>query len=56
MRLILERLAPRIVPGGHLIIDDYRTKEDCRKAVDDYFRGRGGFKLVRKSRLHMIRN
>ncbi len=54
--LLLERLAPRLVPGGHLIIGDYRTKEECRKAVDDYFRGRRGFKLVRQSRLHVIRS
>ncbi len=56
MLLLLERLAPRLVPGGHLIIDDYKTKEECRRAVDDYFRGKSGFQLVRKSRLHVIRN
>lgn len=56
MRVLLERLAPRLVPGGQLIIDDYRTREECRQAVDDYFRGKGGFQLVRKSRLHVIRN
>ncbi len=56
MRILLERLAPQLVPGGHLIIDDYRTREECRKAVDDYFRGKRGFQLVRKGRLHVIRN
>lgn len=56
MRVLLERLAPRLVPAGQLVIDDYRTKEECRQAVDDYFRGKGGFRLVRKSRLHVIRN
>ena len=56
MRVLLERLVPRLVPGGHLIIDDYRTQEECRRAVDEYFRGRGGFQLVRKSRLHVIKN
>ena len=55
MRVLLERLAPRLVPGGHMIIDDYRTQEDCKKAVDDYFRGKGSFQLVRKSRLHVIK-
>ncbi len=52
MRVLLERLAPRLVSGGHLIVDDYKTKEDCKRAVDDYFRGKSGFQLVRKSRLH----
>lgn len=56
IRVLLERLAPRLVPGGHLIIDDYKTRQECRKAVEDYFRGKGGFHLVRKSRLHVIRN
>ena len=56
MRVLLERLAPRLVSGGQLIIDDYRTKEECRQAVDDYFRGKSGFQLVRKSRLHVIKN
>lgn len=55
MRIILERLAPRLVSGGQLIIDDYRNKEECRRAVDEYFAGRSGFQLVRKSRLHVIR-
>ncbi len=56
MRVLLERLVPRLVSKGHLIIDDYKTSEECHKAVDDYFRGRSGFQLVRKSRLHVIRN
>ena len=56
MSILLERLAPRLVPGGHLIIDDYKTKEECRRAVDSYFHGKSGFQFVRKSRLHVIRN
>jgi len=56
MRVLLERLSPRLVSGGHLIVDDYRTREECRQAVDDHFRGKGGFRLARKSRLHVIRN
>lgn len=56
MLVLLERSVSRLVSGGILIIDDYKTKEECRRAVDDYFRGKGGFQLVRKSRLHVIRN
>ena len=56
IRLLLERLVPRLVPGGRLIVDDYRTRDECKKAVDDYFRGKKGFQLVRYSRLHVIRN
>lgn len=56
MRVLLEALVPRLVRGGNLIIDDYKNKEECRKAVDDYFRGKEGFQFVRKSRLHVIKN
>ena len=56
MRILLVRLTPRLVPGGRLIIDDYRTREECRQAVDDYFRSKAGFQLVRKSRLHVIKS
>lgn len=56
MRLLLERVVPRLVSGGQIVIDDYRTREECRKAVDDYFRGKSGFQLVRKSRLHILKN
>ena len=55
MRIALEQLAPRLVSGGQLIIDDYKTREGCRKAVDEYFHGKGGFLLQRKSRLHVIK-
>jgi len=55
MRLLLERLVPRLVTGGQIIIDDYKTQEECRKAVDDYFRGKKGFRFERKSRLHVIK-
>ena len=55
MRVLLEHLAPRLVAGAHLIVDHYQNREECRHAVDDYFRGKGGFQLFRKSRLHVIR-
>lgn len=56
MRVLLERLAPRLVPGGHLMVDDYKTQKACQRAVNEYFHGKSGFRLVRKSRLHVIRN
>lgn len=55
MKILLERLAPRLVKGGQLVIDDYRNKEECRRAVDEYFLGKSGFRLERKSRLHAVR-
>ena len=55
-RLLLERLTPRLVSGGRIILDDYHFKEDCKRAVDDHFRCKSGFRLVRKNRLHAVRN
>lgn len=36
-KIELQRLYPRLVPGGVLIIDDYGHWQGCRKAVDEYF-------------------
>jgi O-methyltransferase len=37
-KVALQKLYPRIVPGGFLIVDDYGHWAGCKKAVDDYFR------------------
>lgn len=52
----LEAIAPRLVKGGTLVIDDYDTWSGCTAAVDSYFKDRmAEFKFVRKSRLHIIK-
>jgi predicted O-methyltransferase YrrM len=51
----LERVTPRLAPGGRLVIDDYGAWSGCRKAVDTYFQGRRGYRFVLKSRLHIVR-
>ena len=54
--ICLQRIEPKLVPGGVLIIDDYEDWSGCRAAVDDYFEGRGDeFDFVHRSRLHIIR-
>lgn len=56
VRTCLERIAPRLAPGGVMIIDDYDSKSGCRRAVDEYFHARPGeFEMVRLSRLHIHR-
>ncbi len=37
----LEHLYPLLAPGGVLIIDDYGHWQGARRAVDEYFAGRG---------------
>jgi asparagine synthase (glutamine-hydrolysing) len=56
MRLLLERLTARLVPGGHLVIEGYPNRKECKQAVDEFFRGKAGFRLDRKSSLHVIKN
>ena len=34
------------VAGGRIVIDDYYAWSGCRRAVDDYFQGRDGFRLL----------
>lgn len=51
----LERIAPHLVPGGRLIIDDYFKWSGCRRAVDEYFSGRNGYVFERPGRLHVVK-
>jgi asparagine synthase (glutamine-hydrolysing) len=38
----LERIFPRLVEGGSIILDDYHDWGGCRKAADEYLRGIAG--------------
>jgi Macrocin-O-methyltransferase (TylF) len=51
----LSRIAPLIVPGGRIVLDDYYTWSGCHAAVDEYFSGRDGFRLEQRAKLHAIR-
>jgi len=51
----LTRIAPLLVPGGRIVLDDYYKWSGCRAAVDEYFKDRGGFRLERRAKLHVIR-
>jgi lipopolysaccharide biosynthesis glycosyltransferase len=51
----LTQIAPRLAPGGRIVIDDYDTWSGCRAAVHDYFAGRSGFRFERRGRLHVVR-
>lgn len=42
VKTCLERIAPHLVTGGSLILDDYNEWGGCRKATDEYFRDRAG--------------
>jgi hypothetical protein len=52
----LERIAPLVVPGGRIVLDDYYAWSGCRTAVDEYFSGRDEFRLERRAKLHVVRS
>lgn len=51
----LERIWPRLVVGGRLVIDDYFKWSGCRTAIDEYFDGLEGFEKVKLGRLHIVK-
>ena len=51
----LERIAPLLVPGGRLVLDDYYHWSGSREATNDYFAGRKGFRLEYRAKLHVVR-
>ena len=51
----LSRIAPLLVPGGRIVLDDYYAWSGCRAAVDEYFADRGGFRFEQRARLHVVR-
>jgi len=56
VKTCLQRIAPRLVRGGRLIIDDYVAWSGCRNAVDEYFAGkRDEYRFAWLSRLHVVR-
>ena len=51
----LTRIAPRLVSGGRIVLDDYYAWSGCRAAVDEYF-GPQRLPARARSRLHVVRN
>ena len=51
----LTRIAPLLVPGGRIVLDDYGKWSGCRADVDEYFAGRDGFRFEQRDRLHVVR-
>ncbi len=54
VKTCLDRISPRLSPGGLLIIDDYYSYSGCKKAVDGFLEeNEGMFTATFKSRLHL---
>lgn len=51
----LQRIAPLVVPGGRIVLDDYYAWSGCKTAVDEYFTDRPEFRLEQRAKLHVVR-
>jgi asparagine synthase (glutamine-hydrolysing) len=52
----VSRIAPMLIKGGVLVIDDYKAWSVCRRAIDEYFaERRHEFEFQERSRLHIVR-
>lgn len=54
VRTCLERIGPRLSPGGVMVIDDYYHWSGCRTAVDQFLaKHPDDYRTVRRRRLHV---
>jgi len=53
----LRTIAPRLVSGGRIVVDDYDAWSGCRRAVDEFLADPAGPRLVieRRARVHLVR-
>ena len=52
----LERIGPRLSPGGVMVIDDYFKWSGCRTAVDTFLAAHhDDYSTVRRTRLHIVK-
>jgi hypothetical protein len=57
-KVCLERIAPRLSPGGRIVIDDYDAWSGCKTAVDEFLAtpAAAQFTTQQHARLHLVRN
>ena len=56
VRVCIERIWPRLSPGGVMIFDDYDAWDGCTKAVDLFLEEAGGeAETRRRARLQVVR-
>lgn len=54
-RLCLERIGPRVVVGGRMVIDDYYQWPGCRQAVDEFVVAHPEFRVEWRTKPHLVR-
>lgn len=51
----LDRLAPRLVPGGRIVVDDYFAWSGCARAVDEYVAAHPELRVETRAKVHLVR-
>jgi hypothetical protein len=51
----LTRIAPLLVDGGRIVLDDYYMWSGCRAAVDEFLDEHDGFRREERAKLHLVR-
>ena len=51
----LTRIAPHLVPGGRIVIDDYWSWSGCRAAVDEYVADHPELRVEKRAKVHLVR-
>lgn len=54
-KVCLERIGPRIVPQGRMVIDDYYHWPGCRQAVDEFVAAHPEFTAEWRTKPHLVR-
>ena len=51
----LERIAPHVVRGGRIVLDDYYYWDGSREATQDFFAERPDFRIEHRAKAHVVR-
>lgn len=51
----LERIAPHVVRGGRIVLDDYYYWDGSREATQDFFAQRADFRIEHRAKAHVVR-
>lgn len=52
----LDRITPKLVVGGRMIIDDYDHWSGCKKAIDEFMeQNKGQYKIEQHNRVHIVK-
>ncbi len=54
VKLCLERIAPNMVIGGHIVVDDYNDYDGCKRATDEFLESHKAQFRLKTTQAHAI--